>query len=185
MYHCTCKNIHRILLFMVSLTTLVWNTGGLNAPHKRTSVLGFLKRRKVDLALLSETHLLKADTKRLANKLYHVIVSSSALSKTWGVAIVAKLNLKIKVMDVWADSEGRITIAKIECTNRKIALVSAYAPNSFDANSYNTLTTAMLELTNYAFIVGADINAVWDPAVDRSGSSELPNQRQATAALQA
>lgn len=101
------------------------------------------------------------------------------------VAIVGKLNLNIKVMDVWADSEGWITIAKIECTNRKIALVSAYAPNSFDANFYNTLTTAMLELTDYAFILGASINAVWDPAVDRSGSSELLDQRQATAALQA
>ena len=34
------------------------------------------------------------------------------------------------------------------------------------------------------FIVGSDFNPVWDPAVDRSGASETPDQRQASAALQ-
>lgn len=66
---------------MTNLNTLVWNTGGLNAPHKRTSVLGLLRRKKVDIALLSETHLLKADVRRLADKFYHVIASSSASTK--------------------------------------------------------------------------------------------------------
>lgn len=43
----------------------------------------------------------------------------------------------------------------------------------------------MLEFTDYEFIVGADFNAVWDPAVDRSAASETPDQRQASAALRA
>lgn len=170
---------------MSSLNALVWNTGGLNAPHKRASVLALLKRRNIDLALLSETHLLKADTQRLSNRFYHVIASSSFNSKTRGVAIVAKRNLGIKVLDVWADSGGRISIAKVEYSNRKIALVSAYAPNSFDAAFYNELTTVMLELTDYAFIVGADFNAVWDPVLDRSKATENADQKQATSALQA
>ena len=88
---------------MTNLNTLVWNTSGLNAQHKRTSVLGFLRRKKVDIALLNETHLLKADVKRLANKFYRVITSSSASTKVRGVAIVAKRCLNIKVLDMWAD----------------------------------------------------------------------------------
>lgn len=95
----------------------------------------------MDLALLSKAHLLKADIMRLADKFYHIIASSSASTKAWGVAIMAKRNLNIKVLDIWADSAGRITIAKVECSNRKIALVSAYAPNFFDADFYNMLTT--------------------------------------------
>lgn len=100
----------------------------------------------MDLALLSETHLLKTDAGRLADKFYHVIASSSASTKIRGVTIVAKRNLIIKVLDVWTDTTGRITIAKVECSNRKIALVSAYAPNSFKGDFYNVLTAAMLEL---------------------------------------
>lgn len=135
----------------------------------------------MDLALLSEAHLLKADIRRLADKFYHVIASSSASTKARGVAIVAKRNLNIKVLDIWADLAGWVTITKVECSKRKIALVSAYAPNLFDADFYNMLTTVMLELTDYVFIVGADFNAVWDPAVDRSGASETLDLRQASA----
>ena len=85
---------------MANLNILVSNTGGLNAPHKRTSVLGLLRRKKVDLALLSETHLLKTDAGRLADKFYHVIASSSASTTIRGVIVVAKRNLNIKVLDV-------------------------------------------------------------------------------------
>lgn len=46
----------------------------------------------MDLALLSEAHLLKADIRRLAS------------TKAMGVAIVAKRNLNIKVLDIWADN---------------------------------------------------------------------------------
>lgn len=118
---------------MTNFNTLVWNTGGLNAPHKRTCVLGFLRRKKADIAL-------KGHVRRLADKFYHVIPSSSASTKVWGVAIVAKCSVNVKVLDIWADSLGRITTGKIECSNRKIALVSIYASNQFDADFYNELT---------------------------------------------
>ena len=153
---------------MGELTFLVWNCGGLNAPHKRASTLSLLKNKKVDIALLQETHLLRADAGRLANRFYYTIAFSAATSKTKGVAIVAKRNLPLKVLSSWADDAGRIVITKVEFHARKIALISAYAPNTFDSAFYNTLTTEMLELTDYPFIVGADFNAVWDPVVDRS-----------------
>ena len=128
--------------------------GCLNTPHNRTSVLGLLRRKKVDK--LSETHHLKADIRRLTDKFYHVTASSSASTKVLGVAIVAKSCLNIKVLDVWADSSWRKTIAKIECSNRKIALMSVYAPNQFDADFYSVLTDIMLQLADYIFIAGSN-----------------------------
>lgn len=67
-------------LIMGELTFLVWNCGGLIAPHKRASTLSLLKSRKVDIALLQETHLLCANSGHLANKFYHTIPFSSATS---------------------------------------------------------------------------------------------------------
>lgn len=96
-----------------------------------TSVLAFMRRRKIDLALLQETHLLSRDSGRMANRFYHTIASSSAESKSKGVAIVCKRSLKIKMLDVWADAAGRIVVAKVELYGRKaIAIVSASAPNN-------------------------------------------------------
>lgn len=64
-----------------------------------------------------------------------------------GVAIICKRNLNIKVLDTWSDNKGRMTIAKIDLYGRKIAIISAYAPNKFDKEFYSTLTQEMLQLT--------------------------------------
>lgn len=106
---------------MGDLSILVWYCDGLNAPHKRASVLTMLHRRKINLAFLQETHLLSKDSGRIANKFYHTIASSSASSKTKGVAIVSRRNLNVKVLDMWADTAGRITIARVEVYGRKVA----------------------------------------------------------------
>lgn len=78
---------------------------------------------------------------------------------------------------------GRIVIASMEFNARKIAFIAADAPNVFDDNFYNLLTTKMLELTDYSSIVGADFNAVWDLAFDRSNATSSGEQGLATDAL--
>lgn len=161
----------------------MWNCGGLNAPHKRASTLGLLKRKNIDIALLQETHLLKADAGRLANRFFHTVAFSSADTKTKGVAIVARRSLQMRIIISWADDMGRLVIAKIEFNSRKIALISAYAPNDFDSKFYNSITSKMLELTEYSFIVGADFNAVWDPVLDKSSATSSGGQVMATSAL--
>lgn len=74
---------------MPERNVLSWNAGGLSSPHKRMSTLGLLRRRRIDVALVQETHLLAADIRRLVDKHYHVIASSTSGTKTKGVAIVA------------------------------------------------------------------------------------------------
>lgn len=63
---------------MAQFNFLVWNCGGLNAPHKRVSSLNLLQQKRIDIALFQETHLLKADTRHLANKWYHTISFSAS-----------------------------------------------------------------------------------------------------------
>lgn len=171
-------------MIMGDLTFLVWNCDGLNAPHKRTSVLTLLRRKKIDLALLQETHLLEQDLKRIANKFYHIIASSSYHTMTRGVAVVVRRSLPIKMLDIWTDKEGRLVIAKIELYGRKIALTLVYAPNKYDKCFYDHLMQKMLELNGYYIVVGADMNAVLDTQLDRSHPNASGDQMQATAALQ-
>lgn len=118
-----------------------------------------------------------ADIRGLADKHYHVVASSLSATKTKGVAVVARRNFKI--------TEGRLTIVKTETCNRKIAFISAYAPNSFDRAFYDNLTNSMLELNDYSFTMGGDFNVVWSVANDRTGKSETKDQKLASLALQA
>ena len=76
-----------------------------------------------------------------------------------------------------------MTIAKVELYGRKVAVISAYAPNKFDKTFFDTLTQKMLELPEYSIIVGADMHVVWH-ADDRSSLSASKDQQLSTAALQ-
>lgn len=87
------------------------------------------------------------------------------------------------MLSSWSDNTGRIVSSIIEFGTRKIAIVSAYAPNVFDGNFYNMLTNQMLELTDCSFVVGVDFNAVWYLNIDRLNAKAAGEQAQATNAL--
>lgn len=165
------------------LKLLSLNVGGLNNPVKRVAILNYLRTQGVQIAMLQETHLVKGDINRLANKFYKVVAYSSASNKSKGVAIVCRRNLQFKCLDSWSDSEGRIALAKIHIERTDIALLSLYAPNAFDKGFFNQITKVMLELPSFKFIVGADFNCVMDLSLDRSSLSQSIDQRHATEAL--
>ena len=114
------------------LNIISLNTRGLNNPVKRVAVLDFLRKQRINIAFLQETHLLKRDTNRMSNRFFRVVACSSASNKSKGVAIICQRNLRFKLLDTWADRKGRITVAKVHIENRNVAFVSIYAPNTFE-----------------------------------------------------
>lgn len=64
-----------------------------------------------------------------------------------------------------------------------IAFVSVYAPATFDPLFFPNLTTALLELSEYKFIIGAHMNAVVNPSIDRSSMQAASSQKQVSASL--
>ena len=168
---------------MAELNVMSFNVCGLNIPHKRTSVLDIFHRNKVDIALIQESHLLANEITKLSNRLYQVIGYSSAPTRSRGVAIVARRNLNLRVIDQIQDTDGRIVIVKTQHLGKYIALASIYAPNSYDKVFYNTLTKMFLELSDYSFLAGADFNAVWSHGSDRTGATESYDQKQASSAM--
>lgn len=168
---------------MTALNLISVNARGLNIPHKRTTVLEFLRKTNIDFAMIQETHLLRKDVGRLANKFYHPIATSSATTKCKGVMVLCKRKLKFDLIDSWADDAGRIAIAKICMDGKNIALISAYAPNTFERTFFQLLTKSLLDLTGFYLVIGADFNAVWDSGMDRTGGSETRDQHLASEAL--
>lgn len=129
--------------------------------------------------MVQESHLLCKDAARFANKFYHPIAVSSALTKTKGVMVVCKRKLKCDIVD----KEGQVAIAKIRMDRKNITLISAYAPNSFDAGFCDLLTKSLLDLAGFPLVLGANFNAVWDSNIDRTGGTGSRDQRLASDAL--
>ncbi len=79
---------------MTDLNILSCNINGLNGPHKCTGFLDFLRRRKIDIVLVQESHLKEEDIHRCNNKFYEVVSHSSSDTKTKGVLILVRRTLK-------------------------------------------------------------------------------------------
>lgn len=55
---------------------------------------------------------------------------------------------------------------------KKITMVSVYAPNLFDMTFYEELTILMLDLSDISLIIGGDFNVVWLHTLDRTVLTE-------------
>lgn len=136
------------------------NARGLNLSSKRISCLDLLHRKKIDIAFIQESHLLKDDVFRFSNKHYQVLASSSFRKKSRGVLIVGRCKLPLTILDSGNDAEGRVAYVKTMLGNYKITFISVYAPNSHDQNFFDSLTLTLLDLSGFSLIVGGDFNGV-------------------------
>lgn len=133
------------------------NARGLNLSLKRISCLDLLHRKKIDIAFIQESHLLKDDVFRFSNKHYQVLASSSFRKKSRGVLIVGRCKLPLTILDSGNDAEGRVAYVKTMLGNY---IYSVYAPNSHDQNFFDSLTLTLLDLSGFSLIVGGDFNVV-------------------------
>lgn len=119
----------------------------------------------------------------MQNRFYHVIASSSNTKKNRGVIILAKRTYQYTDLGSGRDTEGRVAYIKTLINGTKIAFLSVYAPNVFDAEFYNYLTNTILELSEFSLIIGGDFHAVWLHSLDRTGITESREQCLASSAL--
>lgn len=93
---------------MANYTLQSLNVRGLNSPFKCSKVLELLKRKNVDVALQSETHLQPSDAHHMQNKHYRVGAYSGDGSKTKGVMIVMKCKLNLAIDKISCNNSGRL-----------------------------------------------------------------------------
>ena len=168
---------------MANYTILSLNVRGLNSAFKRSKVLELLKRKNVDVALLSETHLKPTDVRRMQNKHYRLVASSGDGSKTKGVMILMKRRLNLAIEKISSNNSGRLAYCGVSIQGKKVAFASIYAPTSFDPSYFPWLTKELLCLSNYSLIVGSDMNTFFDHNLDRSNPSVTHSQALSSNAL--
>lgn len=112
-----------------------FNVKGLGDKEKSTNLVNYLKDKKVDLALLTESHLTEARAKGL-RQIYPSlgIISNAPSSNSVGVTWINLSPHKIpleKLEVILQDTEGRALGIKcyIEGSQKAITLLGIYAPN--------------------------------------------------------
>ncbi len=66
----------------------------------------------------------------------------------------------------------------------KIVFVSTYAPATYDRKFYSTLSDLLTNLSDYYLVIGADMNTIIDPKLDKSNPSVGSSQFACSKALQ-
>lgn len=165
---------------MAKLHVISWNVNGLNGQIKRAACLDLLRRRQVDVAFIQESHLKTQDTQRFANKFYYVAASASLNSKTRGSLIVLKRSLSLNIVGKYGSEDGRVSYIKTIISGHKFAFISVYAPSQYEPDFFPKLTSVLAQLHDFSLILGSDMNACIDLALDKSAQHSSSTQIRAS-----
>ena len=110
---------------------------------------------------------------KLDNSKYDVVSSSHSTNRSKGVMILMRKTFNFNVAEQGNDSAGRIFYIKGTLADKKMAFISAYAPNISDPSFYAQLTKKLQDLSDHLILLGCDMNDVLNPSMDRSGGQAV------------
>ncbi len=96
----------------MSIKVGTWNIRGSNNVVKRKAVLNSLKRAKIQIAFLQETHLNDEEHRKYLREWIGLVYFSSYSSNTKGVIILIHEKLPFAVTDSYKDTDGRVVLVK-------------------------------------------------------------------------
>ena len=165
------------LMDAIKLASL--NTRGMRGGLKRRKIFRFLKKHKVDVGFLQETHCVKTDENCWSAEFGNKIIFSNGSSNSCGVAILFSKKCAKLVTDIVRDMEGRFIIAKLKVNEYTYSIANIYAPNGDSPSFFQQVKDEMDNLDSIFNIIGGDFNMIRDANLDR-GSEAVYHGRSKT-----
>lgn len=158
---------------MSKFKIITMNINGINVPHKQNLLIHYLIVNHIDIAFLQDTRLSNISNLNLFKsklKNYFTGVFSHCDNKSKGTAILVKN--RIKILNSFSDTHGRITTCDLDFSNSIIRLISIYCPAK-DSKSRAEFIPSIEEFLDipYNIIIGGDFNFV-EKDIDRIGSTK-------------
>lgn len=153
---------------MASLKIGTMNVGGIHSPIKRKKKLMYLKKLRIDIAFLQETHLLPPEVVKLGTMGWRVLASAPFSSKARGVVTLVRQTLEITIHSSSVDPQGRYAITDVSIDSARFILCNIYAPNMYSKDFFLRLIARLYPMGDLPLVMGGDFNIVAAPGMDRS-----------------
>lgn len=147
-----------------------YNARGLGDYQKRKKIFLLLKEKKLDIALIQESHGVDESMKLWRTQWGGELIYANATSNSKGILILFRRNLSYSIAHSICDPQGRYVITEIDFGEMSIVLCSLYAPNIDTPSFFVHLSQEIENLQNKQVIIGGDFNFAIDPTLDRKFS---------------
>ena len=83
--------------------------------------------------------------------------------------MLLRRSLSLPIIESYGSEDGRIAYIKTNINGLKVAFLCIYAPNQFSLDFFEAVSKTMCNLQGYSVVIGADMNVILDPLLDKSG----------------
>ena len=152
----------------VSLTFASFNVNGASRYDKQKDILDFIRKKKLDIIMLQETHI-KSNSENYLRTLWGYncfVCGHSNASK--GVAILFKNTFPYKIHNVIKDNvDCSFLILDITISNERFTIANIYGPSDRDnADFFSNVFRLIEEIGNRQVVTAGDWNTLLDPSLD-------------------
>lgn len=153
----------------VPLRLASYNVKGVLNPVKRSKILGKMKKDKVDIIFLQETHLTESEHAKLKRQGFNQVYSSSyRTGHRRGVATLIAKRLIFEKISETSDKEGRYNMLVGKLEGSEVTLLNVYVPPGATWEFYKQVLDLMITKPQGMVICGGDFNLRLNPNWDVS-----------------
>lgn len=160
---------------IVKLAT--WNVKGIGHVIKRKKILTSLKKERIAIALLQETHLSDTEHGKLKRDWVGQVYYSSFTSSSRGVAILIHKDIPFSLEHAEFDSEGRFVLISGHLFGVHLTIGNVYAPNTNCSSFISRTVLQFNKLCRNLGFLGGDFNCVMDNNWDKSNPQTLTGHK--------
>lgn len=147
-----------INIAIAALKVCSWNVHGIHNPIKRKKILCYLKKEKVQIAMLQETHLTDSEHLKLKKDWVGQVYYASFNSRRRGVAILVHKSLPLTEIEVRADKLGRYVVIKGLLYGEYTSFLNIYAPPNHPATFHTHVFSIFSDWLFPSSVAGGDLN---------------------------
>lgn len=147
------------------------NVNGLYNPIKRSKVIAKMKKEKLHVIFMQETHLNNLEHEKLKQKGFkNVFYSSYRRGKRRGVAILISNCVNFRLLAEFTDKEGRYVLVKGLLDKKEVTLINVYIPPEQDNSCIREVFQLIASEASGVLICGGDWNAQMQPKLDSTNT---------------